>query len=211
MYLVQGVLAALLQRQTTGTGTRIDISLLDAQVALLEHTIATTSLTGTAPTRSGARHKSIAPCETFHASDGVFVMAVGNDVLFEKLCVALNLPLSGDPRFATNAARVENVRLLKRLIEAITLANTRSYWIAKLGAAGIPSGPIQSVDQVMRDPQVLARNMIVDVLDRNGRPAFKTAGNPIKMTGLTDPGVRSAAPDLDAHRGEILRWLADET
>jgi len=210
MYLVQGVLAALLSRQTTGVGARIDISLLDAQVALLEHTIASTAETGAAPKPNGTRHKSIAPCETFHASDGVFVMAVGNDVLFDKLCVALNLPLSDDPRFATNTARVENARLLKRLIEAITLDNTRSHWIAKLGAAGIPSGPIQSVDQVMRDPQVLARNMIVDVLDRNGRPAFKTAGNPIKMTGLNDPSVRTAAPDLDAHRGEILRWLEEE-
>ena len=96
-----------------------------------------------------------------------------------------------------------------RLIEAVTIDNTRSYWIARLKAAGIPSGPIQSVDQVLRDPQILARNMVVDVLDRNGRPAFKAAGNPIKMSGLTDPTVRRAAPDLDGNRGEILRWLEE--
>lgn len=211
MFLAQGVLAALFDRDRSGVGRKVDISMLDAQLAILEHAIAITSVTGTAPGPSGARHPSIAPFETFHASDGLFVIAAGNDVLFEKLCVALNLPLGGDARFATNPARVENARLLKRLIEAITIDNTRAHWIAKLGAAGIPSGPIQSVDQVMRDPQILARNMVVDVLDRNGRPAFKAAGNPIKMTGLSDPTVRKPAPDLDGNRGDILRWLAENS
>ena len=207
MYLSQGVLAALMDRERSGVGRKVDISMLDAQLAILEHAIAITSVTGTPPGPTGARHPSIAPFETFHASDGLFVIAAGNDVLFEKLCVALNLPLSDDPRFATNPARVENARLLKRLIEAVTLDKPRAHWIAKLGAAGIPSGPIQDVAQVMRDPQILARNMVVDVLDRNGRPAFKAAGNPIKMSGLGDPTVRPAAPDLDGDRGEILRWL----
>ncbi|MCK0148485.1 CoA transferase [Marivita sp. S6314] len=208
MYLAQGVLAALVDRTKTGIGRKVDIAMLDAQLAILEHAIAITTVTGTPPVPTGARHPSIAPFETFHASDGLFVIAAGNDVLFEKLCVALNLPLSDDPRFATNPARVDNARLLKRLIEAVTIDKTRAHWIAKLGAAGIPSGPIQSVDQVLRDPQILARNMVVDVLDRNGRPAFKAAGNPIKMSGLGDPAVRTAAPELDGNRGEILRWLA---
>jgi CoA:oxalate CoA-transferase len=209
MFLAQGVLAALLDRERNGQGRKIDVSMLDSQLAILEHAIAITTITGTAPVPTGARHPSIAPFETFHGSDGLFVIAAGNDVLFEKLCVALNLPLSDDPRFATNPARVDNARLLKRLIEAVTIDNTRSYWIAKLAAAGIPSGPIQSVDQVLRDPQILARNMVVDILDRNGRAAFKAAGNPIKMSGLADPTVRAAAPDLDGNRGEILRWLED--
>jgi len=207
MYLSQGVLAALMDRERTGVGRKIDVAMLDAQLAILEHAVAITSVTGTPPAPTGARHPSIAPFETFHAADGLFVIAAGNDVLFEKLCVALNLPLSDDPRFATNPARVENARLLKRLIEAVTLDKTRAHWIAKLGAAGIPSGPIQDVAQVMRDPQILARNMVVDVLDRNGRPAYKAAGNPIKMSGLGDPTVRPPAPDLDGDRGEILRWL----
>ena len=207
MYLSQGVLAALMDRERTGVGRKIDVAMLDAQLAILEHAVAITSVTGTPPAPTGARHPSIAPFETFHATDGLFVIAAGNDVLFEKLCVALNLPLSDDPRFATNPARVENARLLKRLIEAVTLDKTRAHWIAKLGAAGIPSGPIQDVAQVMRDPQILARNMVVDVLDRNGRPAYKAAGNPIKMSGLGDPTVRPPAPDLDGDRGEILRWL----
>jgi CoA:oxalate CoA-transferase len=139
----------------------------------------------------------------------LFVIAAGNDRLFEKLCIALNLPLSDDPRFDTNAARCTNARLLKRLIEAVTLEHPRAHWIARLTAAGIPTGPIQSVEQAMKDPQILARNMLVDVLDRFGRTAFKAAGNPIKMTGAADTTTRSPAPDLDGNRGEILRWLDD--
>ncbi|SEL06398.1 CoA:oxalate CoA-transferase [Roseivivax marinus] len=207
MYLAQGVLAALFDRTRTERGRRIDVSMLDSQLAILEHAVAITSVTGKAPGPTGARHPSIAPFETFHASDGLFVIAAGNDALFEKLCVALNLPLADDPRFATNPARCENVRLLKRLIEAVTLDHTRAHWIARLTAAGIPTGPIQSVDEVMKDPQILSRNMVVDVLDRNGRQAYKAAGNPIKMSDAEDRTSRAPAPDLDGNRGEILRWL----
>ncbi len=207
MYLAQGILAALYDRTATGNGRRIDISMLDAQVTLLEHAIALTTVSGKAPGPTGARHPSIAPFETFHASDGLFVIACGNDVLFEKLCVLLNLPVADDPRFATNPERVKNARLLKRLIEAVTLEHTRASWISRLTAAGIPTGPIQSVDQVLRDPQILARNMVVDVLDKNGRAAYTAAGNPVKMSGAEDRTTRSPAPDLDGNRGEILRWL----
>ena len=207
MFLCQGILAALVDREKTGKGRKIDVSMLDSQLAILEHAVALTTVTGKAPGPSGARHPSITPFETFHASDGSFVIAAGNDKLFEKLCIALNLPLSDDERFATNPARCDNARLLKRLIEAVTLGDTRAHWIAKLTAAGIPTGPIQSVDQVLKDPQILARNMVVDVLDRNGRQAYKAAGNPIKMTDAPDPTTRKPAPDLDGNRGEILRWL----
>ncbi|SMX45196.1 CaiB/BaiF CoA transferase family protein [Maliponia aquimaris] len=207
MYLTQGILAALLDRDRSGVGRKIDVAMLDSQLAILEHAVALTTVTGKAPGPSGARHPSITPFETFHASDGLFVIAAGNDRLFEKLCIALNLPISDDPRFTTNPERCKHARLLKRLIEAVTLENTRAYWISRLTAAGIPTGPIQDVAQVLKDPQILARNMVVDVLDKNGRQAFKAAGNPIKMTDAPDPTTRGPAPDLDGNRGEILRWL----
>ncbi|MCR9271910.1 MULTISPECIES: CaiB/BaiF CoA transferase family protein [Mameliella] len=207
MFLSQGILAALLDRDRSGLGRKIDVAMLDSQLAILEHAVALTTVTGKAPGPSGARHPSITPFETFHASDGLFVIAAGNDRLFEKLCIALDLPISDDPRFATNPARCDNARLLKRLIEAVTLENTRAYWISRLTAAGIPTGPIQDVGQVLKDPQILARNMVVDVLDKNGRQAYKAAGNPIKMTDAPDPKSRPPAPDLDGNRGEILRWL----
>ena len=210
MFLTQGILSALLDRDRSGIGRKIDVAMLDSILAVLEHAVALTTVTGKAPGPSGARHPSITPFETFHASDGLFVIAAGNDRLFEKLCVTLQLPLADDERFSTNPARCENARLLKRLIEAVTLDNTRAYWIAKLTAAGIPTGPIQTVDQVLKDPQIEARNMMVDILDRNGRQAYKAAGNPIKMTDAPDPTTRGPAPDLDGNRGEILRWLDED-
>ncbi|WP_435659509.1 CaiB/BaiF CoA transferase family protein [Leisingera caerulea] len=207
MFLGHGILAALLDVQKTGEGKFVDVAMLDSQLALLEHAIAITSVTGEAPQPSGARHPSITPFETFHASDGLFVIAAGNDALFTRLCDVLQLPLAGDARFATNPARCDNARLLKRLIEAVTLEQSKAHWIALLTEAGIPTGPIQTVDQVLQDPQILARNMVVDVLGDDGRPEYLSAGNPIKMSGLPDPATRPPAPQLDGSRAQILAWL----
>ncbi|MFZ1727021.1 MAG: CaiB/BaiF CoA-transferase family protein [Albidovulum sp.] len=209
MYLTQGVLAALIARDQTGKGQKIDVAMLDAQLAILEHAVAITSVTGTSPERSGARHPTITPFETFHAADGMFVIAAGNDPLFAKLCVALNLgPLDLDPRFATNPVRCDNARLLKRLIETVTLTNTKSHWIAVLEAAGVPTGPIQDVAEALADPQLRARNMVVSVAAHPNGPVFTAAGNPIKMSGLPDPATRNPAPRLDGDRAAILAWLA---
>lgn len=207
MYLVQGILAALIDLEKTETGQKVDVAMLDSQLALLEHAIAITSVTGEPPRPSGARHPSITPFETFHASDGLFVIAAGNDTLFAKLCEALRLPLADDPRFATNPERCTHARLLKRLIEAVTIDKPAAHWIELLTAAGIPTGPIQNVAEVLQDPQLLARNMVVDVLDESGAPAYTAAGNPIKMSALEDPATRAPAPTLDGDRQAILDWL----
>jgi CoA:oxalate CoA-transferase len=207
MYLVQGVMAALLDRGRTGAGRKVDVAMLDSQLAILEHAVAITTATGTPPAPSGARHPSITPFETFHAADGLFVIAAGNDALFARLCDVLGLPIAQDPRFATNPARCENARTLKRLIEAITLDRPKSHWIEKLEAAGVPTGPIQNVAEVLHDRQILARNMVVDVLGPDGRPAFVAAGNPIKLSGMDDPATRAPAPALDGDRAAILDWL----
>ncbi|WP_372840418.1 CaiB/BaiF CoA transferase family protein [Phaeovulum sp.] len=214
MYLVQGVLAALITRAQTGRGQKIDIAMLDAQIAILEHAVALTTATGVPPGRSGGRHPTITPFETFHAEDGLFVIAAGNDSLFAKLCTALRLgPLYEDPRFATNPARCENARLLKRLIEAITIEQPRKHWIAVLEAAGVPTGPIQNVAEALADPQLLSRNMLVDIEPAPGRPKFQCAGNPIKMTELPEHKTRPPAPLLDGDRQAVLDWLgmADAT
>lgn len=207
MYLAQGVLAALYDRERTGAGRMIDVAMLDAQIAIQEHSLAITAATGTPPGPTGARHPTITPFSTYRASDGFFVIAAGNDALFARLCTALALPLADDPRFATNAARCENVHLLKRLIEAVTLGQTAAHWIGVLEAAGVPTGRVQDMAQAMRDPQLLARNMVLPVAARDGGPAFTAAGNPIKMTGLADPASRAPAPALDGDRAAILAWL----
>lgn len=208
MYLTEGILGALYARQKDGQGRKIDISMLDSQIAILEHAVAIATTTGEAPGPAGARHPSITPFETFHASDGLFVIAAGNDALFGKLADLLGHPeWKDDPRFATNPARCENHRLLKRLIEIETLHETRQIWIARLESAGIPTGPIQNVIEVLNDPQIIARNMVVTVGDSKRQNLFAAAGNPIKMTGLEDVVARPAAPKLDGDRAAILKWL----
>lgn len=210
MFLAQGVLAALYQREKTGRGQMIDVAMLDSQLAILEHAVAITSVTGVPPGRTGARHPTITPFETFQGSDGLFVIAAGNDMLFRRLCETLGMPqIADDERFATNVARCENARLLKRLIETVTLEHPKDYWIELLDREGIPTGPIQSVDEVMRDPQILARNMVVEIAPNGDGPSYVAAGNPIKMSELADTTRRRSSPLLDGDRDTILRWLQE--
>ncbi|MEF3047634.1 CaiB/BaiF CoA transferase family protein [Pseudotabrizicola sp. L79] len=207
MYLAQGVLAALFDRARTGLGRKIDVAMLDSQLAIQEHAIAITAATGTAPGRTGARHPTITPFSTYRASDGFFVIAAGNDAMFRTLCAALPLPLADDPRFATNAARCDHHALLKRLIEAVTLGQTVAHWISVLESAGLPTASVQDMAQVLRDPQILARNMVLPVQANPGGPVFTAPGNPIKMSGLPEADQRGPAPRLDADREAILAWL----
>lgn len=207
MFLAQGVLAALYDRERNGLGRKIDVAMLDSQLAIQEHAIAIAGATGVAPGPTGARHPTITPFSTYRASDGFFVIAAGNDAMFRDLCTALNLPLADDPRFATNAARCENHALLKRLIEAITLGETADHWIAVLEAACLPTARVQAMDKVLKDPQLLARNMVLPVQANAKGVSFVSAGNPIKMTGLEEPASRRAAPVLDGDRDHIIDWL----
>lgn len=209
MYLTQGVLAALYQRERTGMGAKVDVSMLDAQLAIQRHAVAITTATGTPPVRTGARHPTITPFSTFRASDGFFVIAAGNDPMFARLCAALGLPaLATDPRFATNAARCTHVALLKRLIEVVTVVEPRAHWIAVLEAAGLPTGLVQDMAEVLADPQLLARNMVVPIAARPGGPAFTGTGNPVKLSTQPDIASRPPAPALDGDRQSVLDWLA---
>ena len=207
MYLAQGVLAALFQRERTGLGAKVDIAMLDAQLAIQEHAIAITTATGTPPGPTGARHPTITPFSTYRAKDGFFVIAAGNDAMFSRLCTVLGLTLDRDPRFATNVARCENQAMLKRLLEAVTLDRTVAEWTALLDGAGLPTARVQNMAQVLRDPQLLARNMVLPIDPQGDGPGFVAAGNPIKMSTLPDPSHRAAAPSLDGDRATILAWL----
>jgi CoA:oxalate CoA-transferase len=207
MFLAQGVLAALYDREKTGLGAKIDVAMLDSQLAIQEHSIALTSATGIAPGRTGARHPTITPFSTFRASDGFFVIAAGNDAMFAELCDVLHLPLAQDPRFASNAARCDHYALLKRLIEAVTLGETVDHWIKTLESANLPTARVQSMDQVLKDPQLLARNMVLPVAPQPGGPGFTAPGNPIKMSTLPEITARAAAPRLNGDRQAVLDWL----
>lgn len=208
MYLAQGVLAALYDREKTGLGAKVDVAMLDAQLAIQEHSIALTTATGRAPGRTGARHPTITPFSTYRATDGFFVIAAGNDAMFEHLCKTLDLPLkAGDPRFATNAARCDNNALLKRLIEAVTLEHPAAHWIAKLEAAGLPTARVQDMSEVLQDPQLLARAMVLPIAPDAQANRFTAPGNPIKLSTLPELTTRPAAPALDGDRAAILNWL----
>ncbi|MBA4323724.1 MAG: carnitine dehydratase [Rhodobacter sp.] len=207
MYLAQGILAALFQRERTGEGALVDVAMLDSQLAIQEHAVAITSATGVAPGPTGARHPTITPFATFRAADGFVVIAAGNDAMFGKLCAVLGLTIAADPRFATNAARCENHALVKRLIETVTLGQPVAHWLAVLDAAGLPTARVQDMVEVLADPQIRARNMVLPVTPHPGGPAFTATGNPIKISTLPETAALPPASRLDGDRAAILAWL----
>lgn len=210
LFTALGIVSALHARRESGRGTFVDVSMLDCQVALLENAIARYASTGSAPEPLGNRHPSIAPFQAFRSADGYFVIAAGNDALFASLSEVLDRPdLLSDPRFATNPARTEHVGALQEAIESTTTQASTEIWLARLIEVGIPCGPIQGVDQVLEDPQVRARNMVVHVEDPEFGP-FPVAGNPIKLSGVADPTTRPPAPALDANRDALLHWLSED-
>jgi CoA:oxalate CoA-transferase len=205
MFLTQGVLAALYAREKSGIGAKIDVAMLDAQLAIQEHAIAITVATGKAPHATGARHPTITPFSTYAAADGSVVITAGTDAMFVQLCKALALPIAADdPRFSTNLARCEHHLALAQIIETVTKTAPAAHWIGVLTAAGLPCAQVQDMAAVLRDPQLIARNMVLPVA---GDAGLVSAGNPIKMSSLPEITARPAAPQLDQDRAAILRWL----
>lgn len=207
LFTTIGVNAALYHRSQTGQGQKIDVAMLDCQIAILENAIARYFATGQIPGPIGARHPSITPFEAYHAADGYLIVAAGNDGLFAKLCNCVGAaPLLQDLRFASNDLRTQNHDGLKIELERAFAANTVAHWLACLDGAGVPCGPLNNVEQALNDPQVLSRNMVVSTQD----PVvgeLKMAGNPIKLSAFADPSTRGRAPDLDADRVAILAEL----
>jgi CoA:oxalate CoA-transferase len=204
LFTAVGVAAALHHRNASGVGLKIDVAMLDCQVAILENAISRYFVTGTSPAPLGARHPSIAPFAAFATQDGHIIVAAGTDALFRKLCHALGRPeLAEDTRFLSNDLRSENVAALTAALESALATRGSADWLARLEAAGVPCGPINDVGAVVDDPQVRARNMIVAIDDAAAGP-LKLAGNPIKLSDFPDPPSRPAAPALDADRAKIL-------
>jgi CoA:oxalate CoA-transferase len=210
LFTAVGIEAALLERVHTGVGRHVDVSMLDCQVALLENAIARYAATGQAPGPLGSRHPSITPFEALATRDGFLIVAAGNDGLFEKLCNAVERPeVARDERFASNELRTRHQPALKAALEEALASRDTAAWLAVLEEAGVPCSPIQSVAEVLADPQVAARNMLVEALDPAAGPV-RMAGNPVKLSGVTDPKTRPAAPELDADRARILAELAED-
>lgn len=207
LFTAVGVNAALFHRTMTGEAIKVDVAMLDCQVAILENAIARYAATGEVAGPIGARHPSISPFAAFKAKDGHVIVAAGNDVLFAKMCEALGTPwLAGDPRFATNALRCQNWQPLFQEMEKALAADTVAGWLDVMDKAGVPSGPINTVDKVLADVHVRSRNMVVTTESKeSGR--LEMAGNPIKMSSFEDPATRRPAPALDADRAHILKEI----
>jgi CoA:oxalate CoA-transferase len=203
LFALSSIGAALYHRERTGEAQKIDIAMLDCQVALLENAIARYVATGTPPGPLGSRHPSITPFAAFQTADQPIIIAAGNNGLFAKLCEAIAAPALGtDPRYATNDLRNTNHAALARDLEQALGTNTAAHWLAKIEAAGVPCGPINNVAQVLADPHVQSRNMVVTLEDAD-IGELKLAGNPMKLSAVADATTRPPAQKLDEKGAEI--------
>ncbi|MBP2638468.1 MAG: yfdE 2 [Firmicutes bacterium] len=203
LFAVIGTLTALYTREVTGIGQKVDVAMLDCQVAILENAIARYATSGVSPQPIGNRHPSITPFEAFKAKDGYIIIAVGNDRLWSEFCNLIGKPeMIQDERFATNPKRTDNQKALKAILDTVFPDKTVDEWIAALDKAGIPCGPINSIERVVNNEQVKARDMIVET-DHPVAGKIKMAGIPIKLSE-TPGSVERPAPLLGQHTEEIL-------
>ena len=205
LFTAIGINAALYDRQKTGKGMFIDVSMLDCQIAILENAIARYLSKNEIPEPMGSRHPSIAPFEAFKTKDSYIIIAAGNDKLFEKLCNVLKFPeINQDEKFNSNSARAKNIDELKIILEKKLSTRSTTEWVNVMEKERIPCGPIYNIKEAVENPQVEARNMIVKAYHKVIGD-FKLAGNPIKMSTYEDPNKRGDIPDLDEHREKILK------
>jgi len=162
LFTTIGINAALYDREKTGKGTFIDVSMLDCQIAILENAIARYLAKNEIPKPMGSRHPSIAPFEAFKTKDSHIIIAAGNEKLFEKLCSVLNIPeIYKNPKFNTNSLRSENMDDLKKILEDKLIVKNTSDWVNDMQKEKIPCGPIFNIKEAVENPQIEARNMIV--------------------------------------------------
>ncbi|KOF53873.1 MULTISPECIES: CaiB/BaiF CoA-transferase family protein [unclassified Achromobacter] len=203
MYSTVGILAALHERGRSGLGQHIDMALLDCQVAMMANQNLNYMTSGKAPRRAGNAHQNLVPYQVFAASDGHLIVAVGNDSQFRNYCGAIGLPeLAADPRFSTNPQRVKNREELVPLLAERMATGERDHWLAALEAVGVPAGPINTLDQVYEDPQVLARGMKRE-LPHPAAGVVPMAASPLKFSD-SPVEYRRAPPMLGEHTAQVL-------
>lgn len=204
LYATIGVQAALMRRLVAGLGDRIDISMLDCQIALLENPIARYSATGEIPQALGTRHASITPFDVFKTSNGYIVLAAGNDSLFKTMCVAMDRPdWAGDERFSLLADRNSNHVALKACLESRLKERTNDEWAQVFERCGVPHGTMNNVADHFSSVQVKTREMLVPMKIGQERE-IQVASNPIKFESFRMQGRLEKAPKLDQHRASIF-------
>ena len=202
LYAANGILAALHARSRTGEGQRVHVSLMDSALAALLNQGSGFLNAGVVPGRLGNRHPSITPYETFRAADGDFAVACGNDALFRRLCAAIGRPeLAADERYADNRARLEHRDALTADLEAAFAGADAAEWVARLGEAGVPAGPINDIGEAFAFAEDLGLEPWVEV------DGVRTV-RPVVTLGTTPAAVRRRPPRLGEHDAEIRAWLA---
>jgi formyl-CoA transferase/CoA:oxalate CoA-transferase len=206
MFAAYGIAVALFERQRTGRGQLIDLALLDSVAALLTYQAGGFFATGISPHRRGNRHAAIAPYDVFAASDGDFMLAVGNDDQWRRCCSAIGLDqLAIDPRFATNRDRLERYDELCAILAERCRTESRQTWLDRLAAAGVPAGLVRTIGEVFADPQLVERQMTVSV-DHDRAGPVQVVASSIKLSA-TPTSVRSAPPTLGQHTDAVLQEL----
>jgi crotonobetainyl-CoA:carnitine CoA-transferase CaiB-like acyl-CoA transferase len=208
MYATIAVCAALAHRAETGVGQHLDLALFDSLTAVLANQAANYLATGVSPGRLGNAHPNIVPYQTFRTADGAVILACGNDNLFRKFCeVAGRADLAGDPRYATNGKRVENRVELTRLLDELFARRTTRDWVEALEAAGVPNGPINTIEQVFAEPQAIARGLRVE-LEHPAAGKVSLVRSPMRFSATPIEHER-APPLLGQHTDEVLRGLLE--
>jgi len=202
-----GIVSALYQREKTGKGQKVDVSMLDCQLAILENALVRYQVEGKPPAPLGTRHPTITPFQAFQASDGWFVVAVGNDALWNTFCAAIKRPdLAVDPRYSSNGDRTMNISGLEAELGKMFAVKQLKEWLALLETAGVPCAPVNTIDKVLEDRQLKARNMFVTVDDPVAGKII-IPGNPIKMESIPECPDRPLAPEIGEHTDKLLRSL----
>lgn len=205
VYVALSIVAAIRQRDFTGEGQSIDLSLLDVQIASMANVASAYLNTGMVSERKGNQHNNVAPYQVFQTEDYPIMICAGNDGLYKKLCVALNQPeWAEDERFVNNAQRKKHENELAKMIEAVLLNKSSDHWVEILANAKVPVGRVNTIEQALKQEQILHREG-VETLD-NGSGPVKLLASPLKNSGL-NISTRYAPPKLGEHTEEILKEL----
>jgi crotonobetainyl-CoA:carnitine CoA-transferase CaiB-like acyl-CoA transferase len=208
LYASNAILAALLHARATGEGQVIDIALFDVQAAMLANQATNFFVSGRAPTRMGNAHPNLAPYQPFPCTDGMVVIAVGNDGQFRALAGALGADgMGADPRFLTNALRIEHRAALTAEVSALTARLSMKGLMAALEAASVPCGPVNTVDQVFDEPQARHRGLVVEQSRDDLSGPVRTVASPIRLSA-TPVRYDLPPPELGADTDEVLGALA---
>ncbi|WP_343622022.1 CaiB/BaiF CoA-transferase family protein [Acinetobacter proteolyticus] len=209
LYSTIAIQAALLNRHETGLGQYIDMALLDVQIATMANQGMNYLSSGKVPERYGNAHANIVPYQVFKASDREFIIACGNDAQFIQLCKSIGLPdLANDPRFIRNADRILHRDEIIDILSTHFLGKTADEWVAAIYAAKVPVGVINNLQQAFQEPQVIARNMLVD-MQHPQREALTVIGSPIKLS-RTPVEYKTAPPLLGEHTDMILSRIISQ-